>query len=318
MARARSPWRGALRWALAAVPLLWILGWLVGSPIAARLCAASQRRLAARVEIGGLRYLPPYWVVAHDVVVSSELDGDRVDWITLPSLHASLPWLPSGSRPLEELTLQDPSVTVVRTADGVHDVLELWRADPAQQATLPVQQLRVAGARLAIVDRTAQPARAEPIRIGGFTVQVDAADETRGTFTYQVGGGDAVLAITSDGTLDPGQRTLDVARLDARVSLAVSGSDASPSAAGAELRDVTARVDLARRTAQLTGGTIALGRAAPLLVEDVRASVTLAAGRIDASDVTARVASGDVSAVLAVRWAKNPAGRSRGARRSST
>jgi len=312
----RTLWRRAAAGLVAALVLAWLAGWLIGSRIAARRVVAELgQRFSADVELGSLHFWPPYWVVARDVVLSSELDGERVEWVRIAALNVDLAWWPfrDGSIELAEVAVQQPRATVVRVADGVHDPLDLLRPDPAATEPprdLPVQRVTLHDAGLTYRDRTATAATA-PLEIGGFDVQLDAAGADGRTFTFSLSrrGDGAPLALASSGTLDVAQRTVQIDDLDASVAFS-AGRDTSASAPVAEpdlkLSDARGTIALATRSGRLDAGTITLGGASPLLLEDTKGTVTLAPGRIDAPDAGARVAGGRIAGKVGISWGGGP------------
>lgn len=305
----RSRWRWLLPALSGALVVAWIAAWLIGSSVARRIAIAeAEQRLDARVEIGTLHYLPPFWVVVRDVAVSSEIGGERVDWVRIGSLYARIETLPPfGDLRLGRVTVEEPVLTLVRTPDGLRDVLDLWRGeDPEETARPPFGAARVDGARLVVVDRSgAEPAR-PTVTVGGFAVALDAA-ASPGSFTLALSGGDRHLSVQGEGTLDLPARTLALARLDAQASLDVAPSAAGDSATpAAELRGMSVTVDLATRTARVQGGTVAAGAEPQLLLEDVHATITLGDERIDASGLDVRVGGGEARGKLAVRWDEQP------------
>ena len=300
----RSPWRSAALVGLAAMLVGWLAAALIGSSIAARrITSELEGRFAADVKIGTLHYLPPYWLVARDVVLTSELGGAPVEWVALGSLHARLDWLPfaGGSVQLADVVLRDPVVSVVRDADGVHDALDLWRADAPQgkQALLPVRHVTAEGARLVIRDRTTPSA--PPLETGAFALHLDASAPGGQLFACTLEGGDVRLGLASAGTLDLAQRTIALTKLDANVG--AGSADAQHDASTvAWLTGASGSIDLASRTGRLAGGSVLLGGEPALTLDDVHATVALGTGRVDATDAGARVAGGSVNGKLAFTW----------------
>lgn len=307
-----SPRRGRrlLPALLGALVLAGIAAWLVGSSVARRLVIAeAEKRLEARVEIGGVRYVPPLWVGLDDVVVVSERGGERTEWLRLGSVGARLASFPPfGELRLAEVAVEAPVLTVVRTPDGARDVLDLWRGGEAEETRRPpLDALRATDARLVLVDRTGSGPSTEPVTLGDFALALDAT-ATPGAFALTLDGGDAQLAAQAQGTLDLAARTLVLSRLDAQASVAGAGTaapDGGPMPS-AELRGVAVDVDLAQRTVQLGGGTIALGGATPVLLDDVRGTLALADESLEGSGIAVRVGGGRASGGFVVRFDEQP------------
>jgi len=285
----------------------WVAVWLFGSSVARRLVIAeAEKRLAARVEIGSLRILPPLWVEVKDLVVASELYGERVEWLRVGAARvrvASLP--PFADLRLAAVEADDPVLTLVRTPQGLRDVLDLWRGEDTEEtADPPVDVVRAAGARLVVLDRTgATPPRA-PASLGGFSLVLDATS-TPGSFALSLAGGDRQLSAQGEGTLDLRARTLTLARLDAQASLDSPGATDGAAGPLAALRGMVLAADLARRTVRVDGGSVALG-SAPLLLEDVRVRLALGDEKIDGTDLAVRVGGGKASGTFQLRFDEQP------------
>ena len=326
----RSPWRLAALAIVAMLVLAWPIGWIVGSRVARGvLIGQAERLFDARLEVGSVQFLPPCWLLASDLALWSELDGERVDWVRAADLRVTLVGWPSRGLPPMHVSVDAPVLTVVRTADGVVDVLDRWRGDaaaadavaagvgepgPDAPAHRPVTELALDDARLDFLDRTTPgvaPATAPPsapLGVGGFDVTARAGDG--GAIDVTVSGGDAHLRLDGRGSLDLATRAVAIASLDAHVRV---GGATAEAAAEVDVEHLTGTVRLAERSATIADAAITIAGEPPIVADGVGATLALGDGRLDASAVTARVAGGSVQGTFGLRWDETPSWQASGA-----
>ncbi|MBY0277449.1 AsmA-like C-terminal region-containing protein [Candidatus Binatia bacterium] len=319
----RSPWRRAAPVVLGIVLLAWPVGWIVGSRIARGvLVREAERRFDAQLEVGSVHLLPPFWLVASDLALVSELGGERVAWLRVGALHATLLGWPVGGVPPVRVTVDAPVLTVVRTPDGVVDLFDRWRGGDAldgapvapgdgtaRPVPLPIKSLTLAGARLDFIDRTApgtSPASAAPLGVGGFAASARLDGRT---IDVSVAGGDAHLKVDGRGAFDLATRTITIAALDARLRVAGAAAGESVDVAVEEL---AGSVQPSSRSARIAQARITLAGEPAIVASDVHASIVLGDGRLDARDVAANVAGGSVRGTLALRWDEEPSWQASG------
>lgn len=321
----RSPWRRAALVASALLLLAWPLGWIVGSRIARGiLIRAADRLFDARLEVGSVQLLPPFWLMASDLVLVSELDGERIEWVRADELRATLLGWPVLGVPRVRVTVDGPVLTVVRTPDGVVDVLDRVRADAAivdgREGTLgsaaerlPLETVTLTAARLDFLDRTAPVGPSPPpaaLGVGGFDLIARVVGD--GAIALAVAGGDAQLKVDGRGALDLATRAVTIASLDARLRVGGAAVGESVDVAVEQLSGV---LQPAARSATVERARITLSGEPPIVASDVRATIALGDGRLDARDVAAHVAGGSVQGMLAVRWDEQPSWQASGSAR---
>jgi uncharacterized protein involved in outer membrane biogenesis len=327
IARRRPPWRRVALAVLALLVMAWPVAWIVGSRIARGvLIREAERLFDAQLEVGSVQLLPPFWLVASDLALWSELNGERVDWLRAGELHATLVGWSFGGLPTARVTVVGPALTVVRTPDGVVDLLDRWRGSdhtatvladgrtplaPPAATRLPIETLDVTAARLDFLDRTASASDAAPLAarlgLGGFDLSArrgagDAIDLT-------VIGGDAHLKVDGHGALDPATRTVTIARLDAHLRV---GGAAPGTIADVAVEGLSGAVQLAERTARIDGATITIAGEPPIIVQDAHATLALSDGQLEARDAAANVAGGSVGGTFALRWDEEPSWQASG------
>jgi uncharacterized protein involved in outer membrane biogenesis len=318
----RSPWRTAAIATLAVLVLAWPVAWIVGSRIARGILVREAERLFdARADVGTVQFLPPFWLVASDLTLSGEVGGERVEWLRAGEVHATLVGWPEGGLPPMHLAVDGPVLTLVRTPDGVVDVLDRLRHDAAgadaagsappgtdgaaaavaTAARLPIRALELASARLVVVDRTVPGATPPPLAVGGFDVTAREAGDGRVDLT--VAGGDAHLRIHGRGAVELATGSVSIAALDAHLS--VRGASAG-SAVDVDVAHVAGSVDPGTRSARIDDASVTVAGEPPIVADGLRATLALSDGRLDASDVAARVAGGSVDGTFMLRWDEAP------------
>lgn len=323
----RSPWRRAALAVLAVLALAWPVGWIVGSRIARGILVREAERLFdARLEVDSVQFLPPCWLIASDLALSSELGGERIDWVRAQSVRLTLVGWPSGGLPPMHVAVDGPVLTVVRTPDGLLDVLDRWRGDDATAAAsagapaastdgtseggrLPITALELASARLDFVDRTtpgASPPPA-PLGVGGF--DVSAWPGEGGVIDVVVSGGDAHLRVAGRGSYDPATHGLAIASLDAHVRI---GAAAAGAVAEVDVAHLTGSVQPDARSARIDGASVTIAGEPPIVADGVSATLALGDGRLDASEVAAHVAGGSVHGTFGIRWDEAPSWQASG------
>lgn len=319
----RSPWRRAALAVLAVLVLAWPVGWIVGSRIARGIFVREAERLFdARLEVGSVQFLPPCWLVARELALSSELGGERIDWVRAQSLRVTLVGWPSGGLPPMRVAVDGPVLTVVRTPDGLLHVLDRWRGDDAIAAApaataapaastdgtseggrLPITALELASARLDFVDRTTPGAAPPPapLGVGGFDVSAWPAEG--GVIDVAVSGGDAHLRLDGRGSYDPATHAVAIASLDAHVRV---GAAAAGAVAEVDVAHLTGSVQPDARSARIDGASVTIAGEPPIVADGVSATLALGDGRLDASEVAAHVAGGSVHGTFGIRWDEAP------------
>lgn len=338
-----SPWRRGALAALAVLVLAWPVGWIVGSRIARGVLVRQAERLFdARLEVGSVQFLPPCWLVASDLALSSALPGERssepsgerssdpsggrIDWVRATRLRVTLVGWPSGGLPPMSVTVDDPVLTVVRTPDGMLDLLDRWRGgdrnvgagDAAATAAsadgtparLPFTTLDLANARLDFVDRTVSDrasAAPAPLGVGGF--DLSARPGPSGAIDVAVSGGDAHLRLDGRGSYDPATHDVAIASLDARLRI---GAAAAGAVAEIDVRHLSGSVQPAANGARIDDASVTIAGEPPIVAQRVGATLALADGRLDATGVTADVAGGSVHGTFGLRWDEQPSWQASG------
>lgn len=328
----RSPWRRAALALLAVLVLAWPVGWIVGSRIARGVFVREAERLFdARLEVGSVQFLPPCWLIASDLALSSGLGGERIDWVRAQSLRVTLAGWPSGGLPPMHVTVDGPVLTVVRTPDGLLTVLDRWRggdtivadagagaapgpaASPADGTSdggrLPITALELASARLDFVDRTTPAASPPPVPLGVGGFDVSAWPGEGGVVDVSVSGGDAHLRLDGRGSYDLATHGVAIASLDAHVRV---GAAAAGAVAEVDVEHLTGSVQPDARSARIDGASVTIAGEPPIVAAGVEATLALGDGRLDASDVAARVAGGNVHGTFGIRWDEAPSWQASG------
>lgn len=328
----RSPWRRAALALLAVLVLAWPVGWIVGSRIARGVFVREAERLFdARLEVGSVQFLPPCWLIASDLALSSGLGGERIDWVRAQSLRVTLAGWPSGGLPPMHVTVDGPVLTVVRTPDGLLTVLDRWRggdtivadagagaapgpaASPADGTSdggrLPITALELASARLDFVDRTTPAASPPPVPLGVGGFDVSAWPGEGGVVDVSVSGGDAHLRLDGRGSYDLATHAVAIASLDAHVRV---GAAAAGAVAEVDVEHLTGSVQPDARSARIDGASVTIAGEPPIVAAGVEATLALGDGRLDASDVAARVAGGNVHGTFGIRWDEAPSWQASG------
>lgn len=328
----RSPWRRAALAVLAVLALAWPVGWIVGSRIARGVFVREAERLFdARLEVGSVQFLPPCWLIASDLALSSGLGGERIDWVRAQSLRVTLAGWPSGGLPPMHVTVDGPVLTVVRTPDGLLTVLDRWRggdtivadagagaapgpaASPADGTSdggrLPITALELASARLDFVDRTTPAASPPPVPLGVGGFDVSAWPGEGGVVDVSVSGGDAHLRLDGRGSYDLATHGVAIASLDAHVRV---GAAAAGAVAEVDVEHLTGSVQPDARSARIDGASVTIAGEPPIVAAGVEATLALGDGRLDASDVAARVAGGNVHGTFGIRWDEAPSWQASG------
>ena len=320
----RSPWRTAALATLAVLVLAWPVAWIVGSRVARGVLVREAERLFdARVDVGSVQFLPPFWLVASDLALSSEVGGERVEWVRAGEVRATLVGWPDGGLPPLRLAVDGPVLTLVRTPDGVLDVLDRWRGDAAgadaaagtggdgaaaaAAARLPIRALDLASARLVIVDRTVAGATPPARAVGGFDVV--AREAGQGRMDVTVAGGDAHLRVDGRGAVDLATGGVSIAGLDAHLKV---GGAASGTTVDVDVAHLAGSVDPGTRSARIDDASVTIAGEPPIVADGVRATLALSDGRLDASDVAARVAGGSVDGTFMLRWDEAPSWQASG------
>ncbi|MFN8603045.1 MAG: AsmA-like C-terminal region-containing protein [Candidatus Binatia bacterium] len=328
----RSPWRRAALALLAVLVLAWPVGWIVGSRIARGVFVREAERLFdARLEVGSVQFLPPCWLIASDLALSSGLGGERIDWVRAQSLRVTLAGWPSGGLPPMHVTVDGPVLTVVRTPDGLLTVLDRWRggdtivadagagaapgpaASPADGTSdggrLPITALELASARLDFVDRTTPAASPPPVPLGVGGFDVSAWPGEGGVVDVTVSGGDAHLRLDGRGSYDLATHGVAIASLDAHVRV---GAAAAGAVAEVDVEHLTGSVQPDARSARIDGASVTIAGEPPIVADGVEATLALGDGRLDASDVASRVAGGNVHGTFGIRWDEAPSWQASG------
>lgn len=328
----RSPWRRAALALLAVLVLAWPVGWIVGSRIARGVFVREAERLFdARLEVGSVQFLPPCWLIASDLALSSGLGGERIDWVRAQSLRVTLAGWPSGGLPPMHVTVDGPVLTVVRTPDGLLTVLDRWRggdtivadagagaapgpaASPADGTSdggrLPITALELASARLDFVDRTTPAASPPPVPLGVGGFDVSAWPGEGGVVDVSVSGGDAHLRLDGRGSYDLATHAVAIASLDAHVRV---GAAAAGAVAEVDVEHLTGSVQPDARSARIDGASVTIAGEPPIVADGVEATLALGDGRLDASDVASRVAGGNVHGTFGIRWDEAPSWQASG------
>lgn len=328
----RSPWRRAALALLAVLVLAWPVGWIVGSRIARGVFVREAERLFdARLEVGSVQFLPPCWLIASDLALSSGLGGERIDWVRAQSLRVTLAGWPSGGLPPMHVTVDGPVLTVVRTPDGLLTVLDRWRggdtivadagagaapgpaASPADGTSdggrLPITALELASARLDFVDRTTPAASPPPVPLGVGGFDVSAWPGEGGVVDVSVSGGDAHLRLDGRGSYDLATHGVAIASLDAHVRV---GAAAAGAVAEVDVEHLTGSVQPDARSARIDGASVTIAGEPPIVADGVEATLALGDGRLDASDVASRVAGGNVHGTFGIRWDEAPSWQASG------
>ncbi|MBM4245497.1 MAG: hypothetical protein FJ148_17100 [Deltaproteobacteria bacterium] len=125
-----SPARAAALASLAVLALAWPVAWIVGSWVAHGILVREVERLFdARLEVGSVQFLPPFWLVASDLVLSSDVAGERVVWVRAGEVSATRVGWREGGLPALQVSVDGPVLTSFRTPGGVLDVLDRWRGN---------------------------------------------------------------------------------------------------------------------------------------------------------------------------------------------
>lgn len=293
----RSPWRLPALVVLGVLVLAWPVGWIVGSRIArVVLVREAERLFDARLEVGSVQFLPPCWLSASELALTSELAGQRVDWIRAHRLRVTLLGWPSGGLPPIHVAVDGPVLTVVRTPEGVVDVLDRWRGGAASAvvsdasvapdalADAPVRPrvtgLDLADARLDFVDRTTPGASPPPVPLGVGGFDLSARPGQGGTVDVTVSGGDTHLRLDGRGSIDLATRAIAIVSLDAHVRI---GAAAAGAVAEIDVEHLTGSLQPAARSARIDGATITIAGEPPIVADGVAA--TLALGEIGRAHV---------------------------------
>lgn len=333
--RQRLPW--ALRLVLALFVLLavvWVGVWLVASPLVERrIEALLERRFAADVSFGSFSFLPPFWVVADDVVLASQPGGEgaegpagaraervserideRVEWIRIPSLRVRLSWLPGGWPPeVALLSVSAPRLTVLRDDEELLHAAQLWVESAQRRARLPLRRIVARDATIEIRSAADAARESAPLVLDGFDLEMEADEGGARAYGWRLEGGERVR-VDGTGVFDLDE---DVVQVDAlRASLVLGADGVTAQATSKEhdgaggmpvaIDDAKGRIELEARRLRIDSAKLSFGNEPQIVLSDLQATATLADERIDVPDLAFRVFGGDVKAPLHVRLADVP------------
>lgn len=279
--------------------VLWLVAWLVYSPILERrLEALLEQRFAGDVEFASLHYLAPFWVVASDGVLRGEVAGEPVEWIRVGSLRARLDRVPgTGPSRIETLRLAGATVTLLRDGGELRDPSDLWRGGRERRSRrLPLRGIDVRG--LTVAYRRAPDA--EPLLLEGFDLSLAVASGGRSrAYEVDVTGGDERLELEAKGRLELDTQVLRIEALDAKTTLP-PGREA-PGAIPVRLAGAKGTIERRRARLELTDGRLSIGRDAPLELRRLRLTARAARGTTSVRDLRAAVLGGTVEGSADVR-----------------
>ncbi len=295
--RKRFAWPVLLVFGLPALlAVAWLAAWLVLSPIVERrIEALLEERFAGDVELASVHYLAPFWVVASDGVLRSEVAGEPVEWIRVGSLRARLDRVPgTGPIRIERLALDDVTATLLRDGGELRDASDLWRGGKRRSRRLPLRSIDVGG--LTVAYRSAPDA--EPLLFAGFDLSLAVApDERSRAYDVRVTGGDERLELDAKARLELDAQALQIESLDAVTTLPPGARGGIP------VRLAGAKGTIERQTAclELYDGRLSIGRDAPLELGGLRLTASAARGTTSVRDIRAALLGGTLEGSADVR-----------------
>lgn len=281
----------------------WVAAWLAFSGVVERrLEALLERRFAADVSFGSLSYLPPFWVVASDGVLASDHGGERIEWIRAPSLRARPDRIPgTGRLAIEKLILVEPRLAVVRDERGMHHAAQLWRrAERKRRGSLPLRRIRASDVSVEYRILGSTSRAAEPLVVSGLDLWLDAGIERERTYDFVLDGGRDALRVASRGLLEVDDRAIRVDALDASLRSSSPNGGEGERLLPIRVRGAAGRVDLPKRRWRVDRARVSFGREERVVLDDVRATATVATGSVDVPDLAVRAFGGELRSRIVV------------------
>jgi hypothetical protein len=244
--------------AIAAVVLFFVTPPLLRRIVQHRLQALASDKLNARLEIGSLDYRYPYGVDVRDAaLVTQTPQGESLTLLEIPRLRLELAKLPFARGPLviERLEIAEPSIHLIRTANGLVGSKTLVRENPQAESEseqrsklsdiLRLTRFVVHGGSITYEDRTAPGT--VPVVWKDLNVDLNIKPESAGNYAYHLKVNNAPLAtLEANGSANIDDLTLQLEKCALTVAVDPDATESPlPAAIQRPLHDWRARGQIA-------------------------------------------------------------------------
>lgn len=246
--------------ALVLIFVPWLAGWL----LAGRLERMVQCQLNARVELSRVSYLPPYTIhVGEASLVTDGPDGRAESLLHVKSIKLKLaenPFTSTGPLVIESLEIDQPTIRLIETADGLLGSKGLVRAPSQRTGKLSemfrLRHLGINSGEIEYQDRTSAAAGSVPMVWRGINIDLKTSQQSASLYGYQFSAANPPIAtIDSTGTFDIDDLLIKAEKLSL---VARAGAKDSESVLPPAIQTLLARYQVEGELAVEGSGTVPL------------------------------------------------------------
>jgi hypothetical protein len=198
-----------------------LVPYVIGRIVRAQLAAMVADQLNAELRIGRFDYDAPYSVTVHDAaLVAAGPDGKPVELLSVRQLDLTLARSPLRDGPLviKELLIQDPSVRLIKTPDGLVGEKSLVKKPdgpepPKRKLSEMFELRRISVARGQVVYEDLTRPGAVPLVWRGLQLDLGTQPQSPAVYAYRVIAGAAPIAsLDAEGDMNIDDLVLNVAK----------------------------------------------------------------------------------------------------------